>query len=172
MIMLTVIMLLTWLGVFSFDLILPYRWHKFLHLAGVVVFLGNVILGPLWVVLSLSQQKLQTVRFTFNMLQAFDIYITAPSIFITVINGLYLGSALGGIENLNWLRYSVYSLLLLWIFIIPILIIQDKMAKHIENGDIKSKSFDQLKKSWMIIGLVSFIPIVYICYMMIFKSIT
>lgn len=172
MALLTVIMLLTWLGVFSFEMILPYRWHKFLHLAGVVVFLGNVILGPLWVVLSLKEKQIETVKFTFKLLQAFDIYVTAPSIFMVVINGLYLGSAIGGIENVVWLKHSVYSLIILWIFIIPILIVQDKMAIHIEKGDITSQAFKQLKTKWMAIGLISFVPLVYICYMMVFKSIS
>lgn len=172
MVLLTVIMLLTWLGVFSFEMILPYRWHKFLHLAGVVVFLGNVILGPLWVVLSLKEKQVETVKFTFKLLQAFDIYVTSPSIFVVVINGLYLGSAIGGIENIVWLKHSVYSLIILWIFIIPILIVQDKMARHIEKGDITSQAFKQLKTKWMAIGLISFVPLVYICYMMVFKSIS
>lgn len=172
MVLLTIIMLLAWFGIFSFEMILPYQWHKFLHLAGVVVFLGNVILGPLWFYLSLRDNNIETVKFTFNLLVAFDIYITAPSIFLVVINGLYLGSAIGGIENVDWLKHSVYSLIILWIFIIPILILQDKMVIHIKKGDITSQAFKQLKTKWMTIGLISFVPLVYICYMMVFKNIS
>lgn len=171
MLLLTVIMMLAWSKVLSFDLVLSYRWHKFLHLAGVVVFLGNVILGPLWVVLALKTEKIDTVRFCFKTIQEFDIYITAPSVFLLIINGLYMSNVFGGIGDSDWLKHTVYSLVLLWVLIIPILIIQEKMDKLILDGDIKSKAFLKLQRNWMLIGMFSFLPIVYICFMMVFKTI-
>lgn len=171
MLFLSLLMACAYWGVFSFDAVLPYRWHKFLHLAGVVVFLGNVILGPLWVVLSFKTEKIDTIKFTFKTLQEFDIYITAPSVAMVVINGLYMGNVFGGVANSDWLKHSVFSLLVLWFMIVPILLVQDKMGKLIANGDFQSKAFNGLKKEWMAAGLFSFLPIVYICYMMVFKSI-
>lgn len=164
-------MLLAWSNTLTFDLVLPYRWHKFLHLAGVVVFLGNVILGPLWVTFAFETKRIETIRFSFNLLQKLDIYITAPSVFMVVVNGLYMGNMFGGVSSMDWLKHSVYSLILLWLFIIPILIVQDKIGKLLHEGDFESKAFLKLKKIWMAIGFFSFLPIVYICYMMVFKTI-
>ena len=171
MLFLSLLMGCAWFGVFDFDPILPYRWHKFLHLAGVVVFLGDVILGPLWVVLSLKNEGLETVQFTFKTLQKFDVYITAPSVAMVVINGMYMGNVFGGIAHSDWLKHSVYSLVVLWLLIIPILLVQDKMDRLITSGTIKGEDFKKLKLKWMAIGLLSFLPIVYICYMMVFKSV-
>lgn len=171
MFFLTLLMGCAWFGIFSFEPIVSYRWHKFLHLAGVVVFLGNVILGPLWVVLSLKSKHIKTIQFTFKTLQRFDLYITAPSIAMVVINGLYMADVFGGVANSAWLRHSVYSLVFLWLLILPILVIQDKMDRLIKTGEIEGVAFDSLKFKWMVMGLVSFLPLVYICYLMVFKSV-
>ena len=171
MLLLTIIMMLAWFEILSFDLLFTYRWHKFLHLAGVVVFLGNVVLGPLWVALALKSKNIDTVRFCFKTLQEFDIYITAPSVFLLIINGLYMANVFGGVGESDWLRHTVYSLIVLWGLIIPILVIQEKMDKKIGDGDITSDSFLRLKNTWVLIGVVSFFPIIYICFMMIFKTI-
>jgi len=32
----------------KFDLILSYQWHKILHILGIILFMGNMIVGPFW----------------------------------------------------------------------------------------------------------------------------
>lgn len=158
-------------GVLDFTPVLPYQWHKLLHIVGAILFLGNVIIGPLWVSLAILSKEHNIIRFSFKMLVLTDIFITLPAMILIVINGLFMSSIYGDFStNPAWLIHSIYSLFALWIFVIPILFIQDKMQKLIDINQSQTPLFKKLTVWWITIGAISFMPLITICYLMIMKT--
>lgn len=116
-------------------------------------------------------KQVHNIRFAFRMLSLTDLVITLPTMILIVFNGLFMASSYQGFSNQpEWLKASIYSLFLLWLFVIPILYTQDKMKKLIDNHDTSAVLFKKYTFSWVIIGALSFIPLMGIVYWMVMKS--
>jgi len=156
-------------GFISLEPILSYNTHKFLHLLGGVLFLGNITVGPVWIVFAKQTKDITILKFCFKMLLITDLIVTLPAIDLTIVNGLFLADFVGGINANYWLRHSVLDLLVLWVLVFPIHKIQDGLYKHMLLGDITSKVFKNKMLLWMIVGGVSLIPVAHIFYLMLYK---
>ena len=42
----------------------PYRWHTFLHIAGAVVFLGNIIVTAAWMLMAERTRSVNVIHFS------------------------------------------------------------------------------------------------------------
>jgi len=108
-------------GLIKFDLLLPYHWHKILHIIGVVLFMGNMVVGPIWFIYAYFSKDKTLLKFAGRLLELTDIYLTIPGIALTVLNGLYLASVYGGTKNQPWLFYSMILLFVMWALSIPLI---------------------------------------------------
>ena len=166
---LVVLIVLTQHNMVSFDLIWSYQTHKLLHIVGVCMFIGNVFVGPIWLLRALWTKNNDIIKFAFDILLLTDLIITIPGIDLAVINGLFLSSVFGGVNSQPWLQHSIMALFALWVLVLPILLVQDKMQKLALSGKIASISFKRMFLLWMLIGGLSLIPVIYILILMIFK---
>ena len=96
--LLVVLIVLAQHNLLFLDLVWSYQTHKLLHILGVCMFIGNVFVGPIWLLKALQSKNKETIKFAFGMLLFTDIVITVPGIDLTVINGLFLSSVLGGVK--------------------------------------------------------------------------
>jgi uncharacterized membrane protein len=168
--LLVVLIILAQHNLLFFDMIWSYQTHKVLHIVGVCMFLGNVFVGPVWLLMALKSKNVETIQFAFKMLLFTDIVVTIPGIDLTVINGLFLSSVLGGVNAQPWLQHAVVALFALWVLVLPILLIQDKMQKLAIAGEIDSKPFKKVFFLWVLTGALSLIPVTYIMILMVFKA--
>ncbi len=86
---------------------LPYAVHKLLHIVGVVVFMGNLIAGPVWLFFAYAEDDPRHFRWAARMLSAADIWLTTPGVQLTLWNGLFLAAQLGGVRQQPWIAESV-----------------------------------------------------------------
>jgi len=86
---------LAWTGA-PIGLLVGYEWHKLLHLTGVILFFGNMIVGPLWLVFAWSDTDRQHFGFAVRTLVAADIWLTMPGVQLTVWNGVHAAVARRG----------------------------------------------------------------------------
>jgi uncharacterized membrane protein len=91
---------------------LPYLAHKLLHIVGVVLFMGNLIAGPLWLWFAYAEGDEHTLRWAAGVLAEADIWLTTPGVQLTLWNGLFLAALLGGVRQQPWLMESVVLVLL------------------------------------------------------------
>jgi uncharacterized membrane protein len=89
--------------IFSYDL------HKFLHVAGVVIFLGNVITTALWVFLAERSKDPSVIRFAVSTISRMDLYFTQPGVMLIVLNGLLLTTQGNDIYKTSWIAASLAS---------------------------------------------------------------
>lgn len=158
-------------GIVRFDLILSYQWHKILHIAGVVIFMGNMITGPCWYSFAYYSKDIHLLKFANRALQLTDIYLTVPGITLTVINGLFLASVYGDISSQRWLYYSTLLLLVMWALSIPVIWLQEKMYQTIANEPENTQKISRLLTWWGILGTLVTIPPTIIFYWMVVKAV-
>lgn len=162
--------LIEFFGLVKFQLLFSYNTHKLLHLIGVMLFMGNMTIGPIWFSFAYYSKSKELLNFANKLLQITDIYVTIPSIALTVINGLCLASVFGGTKNQTWLYYSVLSLFFMWFLSIPLIYLQEKLYTTIElepDNEIKIK---QYLYYWGILGTIVMIPPSIIFYLMVIKG--
>ncbi len=158
-------------GVLKFNLVLSYQWHKILHLIGVVLFMGNMIVGPVWFLFAYYSKDRTLLKFAVRLLYLTDLYLTLPGIILTVINGLFLASAFGGTQHQPWLFYSILLMILMWAFSFPLIFLQEKMHQTILNDSENESKLNRLLMQWGYLGTLVSIPPTIIFYLMVVKSI-
>lgn len=158
-------------GALKFGLLLSYQWHKILHILGVVLFMGNMIVGPVWFLFAYYSGDRSLLKFANRLLQLTDLYLTVPGVALTVLNGLCLASVYGGTKQQPWLFYSTILLFVMWALSIPLIYLQEKMYSAIDNEPDNTTKLNKLLVGWGILGTVVMIPPTIIFYLMVVKSI-
>ena len=69
-----------------------YQWHRLLHIAGAVLFLGNIIVTAAWMLLAGHTRDRAVLAFASRSVVAADFLFTAPGIVLVLLNGLALAS--------------------------------------------------------------------------------
>lgn len=158
-------------GMLHFGLVFSYGWHKLLHLLGVVMLMGNMIVGPVWFSFAYYSGDNQLLRFAGRLLQVTDLWLTIPGVLLTVLNGLCLASVFGGSNAQGWLYWSVLALFLMWALSIPVLYIQEKLYRALDAENWDRSKIQQLVTQWAIWGTLVMLPPTLIFYWMVMKNI-
>ncbi|MDP2303393.1 MAG: DUF2269 family protein [Ignavibacteria bacterium] len=169
-----ILLLLTlseFLGFVKFNLLFSYQWHKILHILGIILFMGNMIVGPFWFLFAYYSKDKTLLKFANRLLQLTDLYLTIPGVALTVLNGLFLASVFGGTKIVPWLFYSIILLFVMWALSIPLIYLQEKMYSTIDNEPDNDTKINKLLIRWGILGTIVMIPPTIIFYLMVVKSI-
>ncbi|MFN0215061.1 MAG: DUF2269 family protein [Saprospiraceae bacterium] len=167
---LAILTLFEFFGVLQFKLLFSYQWHKLLHLLGVILFMGNLIVGPVWFLFAFYSKDKGLLKFAGRLLYLTDLYLTVPGVALAVVNGLFLASVFGGTRRQPWLFYSVVLMIIMWILSIPLVYLQERLYQSIEKEPDNGLKINQLIIQWGILGTLVSIPPILIFYLMIVKS--
>jgi uncharacterized membrane protein len=161
------------LGAFGFPMFLPYSWHLYLHILGVILFLGNIIVTGLWMVVAERSGDSSALRFASTTVNWADVAFTAPGIILVVINGLTLATRWGGPLGTGWLTASV-SLFgvsgALWVLFL--IRYQDRMARISEASRSATdlpREFYTVLHQWYRWGAIAMIVPVVTSMLMVVK---
>lgn len=157
------------LQLIRFELILSYQWHKALHIMGVVILMGNMIVGPIWFLYAYYSKDRTLLLFANRLLQLTDLYLTIPGIALTVINGLFLASVFGGTRHVPWLFQSMMWLYVMWALSVPLIYLQERLYSAIDKEPPNDVEITKLLFRWGILGSAITIPPTVIFCLMIFK---
>ena len=157
-------------GVIKYNLIFSFNVHKLLHILGVAMFFGNMIVGPVWLFMAIRSKNMQTVRFAFSLLALTDIAFTVTGIDLTILNGLFMASVYGGTQVLPWIKYSVHLLFAMWILSIPVIYIQEMLYKEGKEADSVTPKMKKYLILWSIWGSILSIPPSIVFYLMVVKG--
>ena len=58
----------------------PYKWHTFLHIAGAVVFLGNIIVTAAWMLMAERTRSINVIHFSAKAVIRADLLFTLPGV--------------------------------------------------------------------------------------------
>ena len=161
----------TLLGSLGFPSFLPYNWHKFLHVIGAVLFVGNIVVTGAWMFLSERTMDFAVLRFSSRVVNWADVAFTAPGVILILLNGLTLANQWGGVFGASWITAGGTLLLvsgLVWVgFLIRY---QDKMIRLSEgsqDGQLPSEFFKVLHR-WYFWGMIATIlPLITVALMVV-----
>jgi len=163
------------LGSFSYPLIVAYDWYLFLHLFGVVLFVGNMVVTGAWMFLAERNGETSVLRFASRVVNWADVAFTAPGVILIVIGGLTISNnRWGGPLATGWLMAGATLFLASGVVWIAFLIrYQDRMIRLTEGSEAGlPKEFYSVLHKWYFWGAVATIlPIAASIFMVVKLSI-
>lgn len=149
-----------------------HDFYKSLHILGVVLFLGNIIITGIWMYLAEKSKAVLVIQFATKAVNWMDVFFTAPGAALILLSGLIQSSHHGGVYNQSWILagLALFSLSgAIWlIFLIPdqqrLISLSTKLTK---NGKLSADFFRVLHR-WYIWGIVATIlPLISLVVMVL-----
>lgn len=145
-----------------------------LHILGVVLFLGNIIVTAVWKVLADRTRSVPVVVHAQRLVTITDIAFTASGAALIVISGQVMADDFGGVfSGPSWLTWG-WSLFIasgvIWVAVlIPVEIAQARLARQFRDEETLPDRYWRLSTLWMVFGvLATLLPLANL-YFMIFK---
>ncbi len=147
-----------------------YLTMKFLHILGVSMFIGNMLVTALLKGLIEANKTPNLVAFGQKFITITDILFFGLSTVLITVSGIYMNPDFINTHYLEWAFYLYVTLGLIWIFFfIPIQTKQSKLAKEFKNKSVVPPLYWKLEQYWKIGGIISIIITFIILYLMIIK---
>ena len=155
----------------------PYRWHTFLHIAGAVVFLGNIIVTAAWMLMAERTRSVNVIHFSAKAVIRADLLFTLPGVLLVLMNGFAMVfDRWGGrdaIYPLSWISAALWLFTasgVVWVgFLIPA---QHRMVVFSDPSDYPdsppSEFFSALRK-WYFWGALAIALPLCSLYLMVNK---
>jgi uncharacterized membrane protein len=146
---------------------------KTLHILGVVLFLGNIIISFVWRLLAQRIDDKAVHKFSIKLIQRTDFIFMVPGVIIIGVTGHMLAPALGGSGAHPWIYHS-YALLTLsvLIWVAGLLPIQRKQMRLIdESHSLKEAGvrYKALNRWWSILGAIATVLPLIALYLMVVR---
>lgn len=151
-----------------------YSILKFLHVAGVVVLIGNVTITAYWKVFSDRTNDARVVANAQRAVITADWIFTLPAIALIIIGG-YGMAIVGGMDLfgdpwLVWGQLLFFASGILWLgVLVPVQIRQARAAKNFDPDAPIPQSYWRDARLWLIWGIIATVPLVAATYVMIAK---
>jgi uncharacterized membrane protein len=151
-----------------------YTTLKFVHLFGVVLFVGNIVTAALWKTRADRSGDLATVVFAQRTVALADWAFTLPGVLLVAIGGYGMAAKrpwpLHGLHWLEWGQGLFWLSALIWILVlVPT---QRRLIAASEAGrkaGVLPPEFARLSKRWAIWGGIATLLPVIVLFMMITK---
>ena len=142
-----------------------------LHILGVVIFLGNVIVTAVWKVLADRTHDPAIVGYAQRLVTLTDVAFTATGAALIAVSGGAIADDFGGVSGEPWLMSGVVLFIasgVIWVSVlIPIQVLQSRLTRTFDDG-IPNRYW-RLARLWYVFGgLAAALPLVNI-YLMVAK---
>lgn len=148
---------------------------KVLHILGVVLFLGNFIVGTLWRYFAQGSEDKAIHKFSIKLLQLTDLIFTAPGVLLIAITGHMLAEGVGGIAAHSWVYHS-YAFLtvsaLIWLAVlVPIQRKQKRLLEESHSLKEAGIRYKTLNRWWIILMSLAILLSLIALYLMIVRPV-
>jgi len=148
---------------------------KSLHLLGVVLFLGNIIVTAFWKIMADRTRDLAVIRFAVRATNWADLVFTFGGIVLLAVAGGKMVALEGGLMQAGWLHWA-YGLFivtgLLWVgILIPVQRAQARLLYPLPSEAQIPARYWRLSAIWAVAGSVATVLPLGIVYLMIAKPI-
>ncbi len=150
-----------------------YLWLKTIHILGVVLFLGNIIVTGWWKNMADRTRNPQIIAFAQRQVTLTDFVFTAGGAGILFVAGT-VNVAIHHLDySSKWLTHGMAMFLLsglIWVTIlIPAQIKQAKMAREFASTGVIPDQYWKLCTTWNIFGVIATLLPLSNLYWMVFK---
>jgi uncharacterized membrane protein len=138
------------------------------HVLGVVLFLGNAVVGALLLGMADAHGEASVLRFVSSFVGWADAAFTGPGALLVLVTGLALCAPLGGWGATDWLGWSVAAFVLsgaIWVFtLVPM---QQRMISRSRIGDLSG--WRRLARVYIAPGVLSIVLLLAALALMVLK---
>ncbi len=153
-----------------------YLWLKTIHLLGVVLFLGNIIVTAWWKNMADRTRNPKIIAFAQRQVTITDYIFTGGGALILFVAGIYNANVHHLFLGSKWLANALTLFTisgLIWVAIlIPVQMKQAKMAKVFSVTEIIPDAYWKLCAVWNIFGITATLLPMANIYFMVFKPIS
>jgi uncharacterized membrane protein len=152
-----------------------YNVFKSLHIIGVVLLLGNVIVTGLWKVLADRSRVAPTVAYAQRLVILTDWIFTGGGIALILIGGYTMAAGTHlSLLHTRWLFWGqvLFGLsALIWLFVLlPVQSAQSRLAQRFAaDGEIPAEYWE-LSRRWLRWGVLATVPLVIVLCLMVLKT--
>ena len=143
------------------------------HVLGVVIFIGNIVVTAVWKVLADRTRSPEVVAYAQRLVTITDVAFTATGAALIAISGPILAEDLGGVGGPAWITWGLGLFAasgVIWVTaLIPIQVMQARMARAFRNADTIPERYWRLARLWAIFGAIATVLPLANLYLMIFK---
>lgn len=145
-----------------------------LHILGVVLFLGNLIVTAVWKTLADRTKNPPVVAYGQRLVTVTDLAFTATGAALIIVAGQVMAQDYGGVfSGPAWLTWG-WSLFIasgvIWLTVlIPIEVLQARLARGFRDGGIIPERYWRLSRLWAIFGVIATILPLVTLYLMVVK---
>ena len=153
---------------------MTYLAFKVVHILGVVLFLGNIVVTAVWKTLADRTREPRTVAYAQRLVTLTDWTFTAGGVALLLI-GAYGMVWAGGLDPLGqaWLIWGQSLFIasgVIWLAIlVPIQSVQAREARTFANGGPIPESYWRLGQRWAIWGAIATVLPLANLYFMVVK---
>jgi uncharacterized membrane protein len=130
-----------------------------LHVVGVVVFLGNLIVTAVWKTLADRTREVRVIGYAQRLVTVTDFAFTATGAALITISGFVLADDWGGITGPGWLTagFGAFALSgLIWLTVlIPTQVQQSRLVKGLAAGAAVPERYWRLALRWYVFGSIA-----------------
>jgi uncharacterized membrane protein len=150
-----------------------YLWLKVIHIFGVILFLGNIIVTGWWKNMADYTKNPQTIAFAQRQVTLTDYIFTAGGVFILLVAGMLNVYLHDMSYSAKWLHHgmAIFAVSgIIWaVVLIPVQIKQAKMTKVFANTGVIPAQYWKLCTIWNIFGALAILIPLLNLYWMVFK---
>ncbi|MBI4816560.1 MAG: DUF2269 family protein [Deltaproteobacteria bacterium] len=154
------------------DLAVPafasYPLLKTLHIFGAISMIGNVLVGPAWILLAMRTKNQETKKFAFQALGMMDVFFTAPGAAMLAVTGLAMAPTFGGVNAQAWLHQPVW--LLIGVVLFATTAVLYTQEKAIQAAVTAAPDFRLWFVWWSVLGTLVSLPLILIVWLMVSKQ--
>ncbi len=153
---------------------LSYTSFKIIHMLGIVLFLGNIIVTGVWKAFADRTRNAEVIAFAQRLVTLTDWAFTLSGVVLILVGGYGMAAAAGyDLRSTSWLVWAQAAFLasgVIWAAIlIPVQIRQARLAEGFENGGAIPALYWRLNRRWYFWGvLATLIPLTNL-YVMVAK---
>jgi uncharacterized membrane protein len=148
----------------------------FVHIAGVVLFLGNISVTAFWKMRADQTRHRDFIHRTAKNVMLADFVFTIPGLLLIIISGVWMAVQAGYlVSGFNWLTLSLILFALTGILWAGVLLPLQRKMIHLSaptaENEFNIESYRQASRHWMIFGTLATLLPVLILYLMISKGV-
>ncbi len=154
----------------------PYLLFKTLHILGVILFLGNIIVTAWWKNMANRTRDVKIITFAQRQVTLTDYVFTALGVGLLVASGEYLAQTfMENSSGITWImngRLLIIASGIIWISIlVPVQIKQARLARDFTDGCAIPAQYWRLSLIWNIFGMLAILLPVIAIYWMVYKPV-
>lgn len=145
-----------------------------LHVLGVVLFLGNIVVTAVWKLLADRTRTPQVVAYAQRLVTVTDVGFTATGVVLILVSGHALAGSFGGVfRGPAWLTWG-WSLFVasgvIWAAVLlPVQVLQARLARGFRDGSAIPARYWRLSAVWAVAGTAATVLPLVNLYLMVYK---